>query len=297
VEFGESETSQVQDRRVETGLAAFDPLDSMACAAALKAGKKFYVYVLLRPNGQPFYVGKGLGRRVFNHEMEARNTTLKTYKLNVIRAIMKEGGAVSYALPRFCDDEIEAHALEVALIAKLGRHDLKRGPLTNQTDGGEGVTGLSEETMVRKAANLGGLSEDPERRVANEFFHSIAGQQDSVPIKPLGVRRLEHTTPHPQPRSPKDRMAKTVVAAALATNQLLGVSLIFPRMFAIRGTNYVIENGVARDMLKAGMISVFPGERPEWERFELTQLGYTAILNLLTKPRLEDLGVLEPELR
>jgi hypothetical protein len=130
----------------------------------------------------------GLGKRLFNHDADARNTTLTTHKLNVIRVIRKNGGNVSYALPYFCDDEAEAHAFEVKLISSIGRHDLKKGPLTNQTAGGEGVTGLSAETMARKAANLGGASDDPHRRVANEFFHSIAGRQDSVPIKPLGVR-------------------------------------------------------------------------------------------------------------
>jgi hypothetical protein len=277
-------------------MTAFNPLDAAGCAAALKAGKRFYVYVLLRPDGQPFYVGKGLGRRVFQHEMEARNTTLRTHKLNVIREILRAGGSIAYAVPHFCDDETQAHAFEVALIAKLGRHDHRRGPLTNQTDGGEGVTGLSDETMARKAANLGGASDDPERRVANDFFHRIAGQQDSVPIKPLGVRRLEHTVPHPQPRSPKERMAKTIVAAALATNQLLSVGLRIPRKFSIEGNAYVIENGVAKDMLKAGMIGLIAAQKPEDETFEVTPAGYTAILALLSKTRLEDLGVLEPEL-
>jgi hypothetical protein len=113
--------------------------------------------------------------------------------------------------------------------------------------------------MARKAANLGGASDDPQRRVANEFFHSIAGQQDSVPIKPLGVRRLEPTVPHPMCRKPTERMAKTVVAGCLATDQLLADGVKLPRLFSIAGTAYVIENGVAKDMLKAGMISVTPG--------------------------------------
>jgi hypothetical protein len=119
------------------------------------------------------------------------NTSIRTHKLNVIRAIIRQGGQIRYALPHSCDDEGEAHAFETKLIAEIGRHDLKRGPLTNQTTGGEGFVGLSPETMAKKAANLGGVSDDP---VANEFFHNIAGKQDSVPIKPLGLRRLEATT-------------------------------------------------------------------------------------------------------
>lgn len=273
----------------------FSMLDARELASTLKAiNKRFYVYVLFRPNGQPFYVGKGLGRRVFNHEMEARNTSIRTHKLNVIRAIIRQGGQIGYALPHSCDDEGEAHAFETKLISEIGRHDLKRGPLTNQTDGGEGVVGLSAETMAKKAANLGGASDDPERRVANEFFHNIAGKQDSVPIKRLGLRRLEATIPHPNSRQPTDRMAKALVAGALATEQLLSEGLSIPRCFKIQGKAYVIENGVAKDMLKAGMISVTQGAEPELERFDLTPLGFQAIVTLLSRERLEDLGVLEP---
>lgn len=32
----------------------------------------YYVYMLARPNGTPFYVGKGTGTRVFGHELEAK---------------------------------------------------------------------------------------------------------------------------------------------------------------------------------------------------------------------------------
>jgi hypothetical protein len=275
----------------------FEILDSSSVATALKnSSKRFYVYVLLRPSGQAFYVGKGFSNRVFHHEAEARNTTLKTHKLNTIRAIVRSGGKIRYALPHSCDDEAEAHAYEMKLIAEIGRHDLKKGPLTNQTDGGEGAVGLSLETMARKAANLGGASDDPERRVANEFFNSIAGQQNSVSIKPIESRRLEPTVPHPSPRNPTERMAKTLVAGCLATGQLLAVGAVIPRMFAIKTGAYVIENGVAKDMLKAGMISVTGADQPEREHFTITRKGFSATLALIPKSRLEDLGVLEPEI-
>jgi hypothetical protein len=276
-------------------IQAFSVLDASELSAALKTiDRRFYVYVLFRPNGQPFYVGKGIGRRVFNHETEAKNTSIRTHKLNVIRAITRQGGQIGYALPLACDDKNEAHTFEIKLISEIGRHDLRLGPLTNQTDGGEGVTGLSAETMAKKAANLGGASTDPERRVANEFFHGIAGKQDSVPIKPDGLRRLEATVPHSNPRQPTSRMAKALVAGALASEQLLMNGLSIPRCFKIQGKAYVIENGVAKDMLKAGMITVTPAEQPELENFNLTALGFQAILELLSRERLEDLGVLEP---
>ena len=274
---------------------SFCAIDAAAAAEAIAtAGKRFYVYVLLRPDGQPFYVGKGFGRRVFNHEAQASNTTLRTHKLNVIRAIVRKGGRLGYAFPHFCENENEAHVREIELISMIGRHDLKTGSLTNQTNGGEGITGLSEATMARKAANLGGLSDDPQRRVANEFFHSIAGKQDSVPIKPLGFRRLEITVPHPNPRQPTERMAKTLVAMCLASEQLLSEGVCLPRLFPIEGNMYAVENGVAKDMLKAGMIQVTGTENPRLEQFMLTGEGYNAILNFIQRDRLEGLGVIEP---
>ncbi|MBR0800419.1 GIY-YIG nuclease family protein [Bradyrhizobium jicamae] len=273
-------------------------LNAAAAAQAIfSSGKLFYVYVLLRSNGEPFYVGKGSGNRIFDHEPEARNTTLRTHKLNVIRAIMAGGDQICYALPHFCDDEAEAHEVEVKLISSIGRHDLRKGPLTNQTEGGKGTAGLSSEIMARKAANLGGPSTDPQRRLANELFHSISGQQDSVPIKPFGTRRLEPTVPHPMPRQPKERMARAIAVACLATDQLLSVGVRIPRSFLIDGKPYVLENGVGKDMLKAGMISVHSNGRPENEEFTLTELGFESTVHLISRSRLEDLGVLEPSVQ
>lgn len=53
----------------------------------------FYVYLLLRPNGQAFYVGKGIGKRIDDHEKEARQNH-DCYKCAVIRKIWRSGGEV-----------------------------------------------------------------------------------------------------------------------------------------------------------------------------------------------------------
>lgn len=50
---------------------------------------RWYTYVLCRPDGTPFYVGKGSGRRVLDHELEALRQSLapksNPLKCNVIR--------------------------------------------------------------------------------------------------------------------------------------------------------------------------------------------------------------------
>ncbi len=257
---------------------------------------RFYVYVLCRPNGEPFYVGKGVANRVFCHEADARNLPTKSHKLNLIRALHKKGLKVGYVIEGFFETEIEAHERERTLILTLGRHDLRTGPLTNQTDGGEGTSNPSQESRDRRAATLGGDAEDPERRAINEFFNSIGGKQDSVPIKPLGARKLVPLTPHPSSRMPTERMAKALIAAAAATNQILKPGSILPRIFVMQGKPYAIENGVGRDMLKAGMISLMsPEARPEDECLCLTTIGFDQILHLMDVERLKDLAVLEPD--
>ncbi len=37
------------------------------------SAKQFYIYRLVRPNGVPFYVGKGKNWRIFEHESDAKN--------------------------------------------------------------------------------------------------------------------------------------------------------------------------------------------------------------------------------
>jgi hypothetical protein len=111
--------------------------------------RKFYVYVYLDPRKQgnfvydsyildhePFYVGKGEKKRVFNlkkHKTGAcKNKIQKLKSLNlepIIRII------------KIIHSEYIAHVLEKKLINLIGRHDLGLGTLCNHTDGGEGCCG------------------------------------------------------------------------------------------------------------------------------------------------------------
>lgn len=111
--------------------------DAVAARARLASTAPHYVYVLCRADGTPFYVGKGVQHRCFHHEAEARTTDRLTHKLNVIRAMGRRGEAVRYCIESSFQTEAEAHARERWLIRLFGRHDLRNGPLTNQTDGGE----------------------------------------------------------------------------------------------------------------------------------------------------------------
>src|SRR5690606_24911871 len=103
-----------------------DPVCEADCRARLRSlDRRSSVYVLHKPDGTPFYVGKGIGLRVLHHVSEARNrTTRLTHKLNTIRAIERRGGVVSYSVSDVLDDESEAHRHEMMLIGQIGRYDL-----------------------------------------------------------------------------------------------------------------------------------------------------------------------------
>lgn len=89
----------------------------------------YYVYVLIRPDGRPFYVGKGKGNRVHQHETEAR-TECQCHKCRTIRKIWKSGGNVVKSIVFETRKEEEAYQQEAILIERLGL-----GSLTNVIPG------------------------------------------------------------------------------------------------------------------------------------------------------------------
>lgn len=123
---------------------------------------RFYVYVLIRPSGHPFYVGKGTGARIARHEQDAINTKMRGYRLSIIRACHRDKLKVGYELAGFFRKEADAFAEEKRLIALYGRFDSGRGPLTNNTDGGEGAVNPSAATIEKRRVGLKAVMLNPE---------------------------------------------------------------------------------------------------------------------------------------
>ena len=125
---------------------------------------EYYVYVYLDPRNkgnftygeyefeyEPFYVGKGCGRRDVSHISRAKNDKFtKNYHLiNKIRKIL--GVNLQPIVIRINDglSEVNSCGLEIDLISLIGRLDLKSGFLVNLTDGGEFGLNKSDETLKK----------------------------------------------------------------------------------------------------------------------------------------------------
>lgn len=114
-----------------------------------------YIYRDTRPhkNNEPIYVGKGCKDRSSIHMYGSHNPHLAA-KINKMKAI---GLAPSVEIIEAIDED-HAFFLEECLIEVIGRIDLKLGPLTNMTNGGEGVSGVVISANARakmSAAKLG----------------------------------------------------------------------------------------------------------------------------------------------
>lgn len=120
---------------------------------------RFYVYVLLRPDGRPFYVGKGQRDRILEHEGEARRGH-NCHKCKIIRKVWREGGNIQRQIVFRTHEEQEALAYERELIALYGRDKL-----CNQTDGGEGPSNISDEVRSRMGESIRKALAKPEWRI------------------------------------------------------------------------------------------------------------------------------------
>lgn len=130
--------------------------------------KDYYVYALLdtrkpgnyeyrlsngklaRYDYEPFYIGKGKGKRSGSHVTKALHTSVNIPRFNKIRKIIREGYQVVVRRSKQRYSEPLAFDLEMELITVIGRADLGRGPLVNLSNGGEGNSGKIVSRSQRK---------------------------------------------------------------------------------------------------------------------------------------------------
>ena len=98
--------------------------------------QQFYVYLYLRTDDTPYYVGKGSGNRWSeNYGRPCQRPKDKC------RILIKE-----------CLSESEAYEMEMHLISLYGRKDLGTGILHNRCEGGNGWKAGVRWTEARRAA-------------------------------------------------------------------------------------------------------------------------------------------------
>jgi hypothetical protein len=269
------------------------------CKLYLRSVSGHYVYVLRRPDGRPFYVGKGVGDRVFQHENEARHPNdwrSNAYKLNVIRSIWKSSSQVQYEIDHAGADESAAYAREAELIAAFRRlHE--GGPLTNLAPGGGTIGGMAPESKEKHSATLAGLPDNnPDRATLNGFVLSIA-KMNSVVLKPLG-----QFVPRPTKKYPNKSMGISLrqAAALVATAAANGISMDgacrLPRRVNVEAVPGFVENGVSCDILTSATAVVVQANEPADEIFDLTADQARRVVGLIGLRRCVDLGVLNPAL-
>ena len=263
-----------------------------------KHSGKYYVYELCRPDGTVFYVGKGLNRRVFEHELEAaRHHPIgesNPFKCNVIRQIISSGNKIGYRIDSVYEPSCQKTCLEreTYLIQTYKRRH-EGGTLTNLAAGNGSASGSSPYSIAKHAATLSGMPDNnPERATLNRFLQGI-GTVASVPIKPMKqLSRILPTTPHPMARTPTIRAAYALLASASAHGRQVRPQVQIPRSFAYENVFGIIENGVARDILKSGMASLRSAPDPRNEVFELDDRQCGIIYDLVGKKTIYDLGLL-----
>lgn len=112
---------------------------------------RYYCYSLINSkNLQRFYIGKGTGRRMYQHKYTYKTTSNRLLG-NYIAKLLSEGHHIIYEKVIDKADEQQALLKEVELIKLYGRIDNGTGILCNLTDGGEcGGAGWAPYQKQRK---------------------------------------------------------------------------------------------------------------------------------------------------
>jgi hypothetical protein len=129
--------------------------------------KQFYVYIHKKPDGTPFYVGKGHGDRAY--KLTWRNphhqAVLDKYKGQVIIEITN------------CENEQAAFELEKIYIKQLRDQGYR---LCNRTDGGEGVCGLVVSQQSREKMSLAKLGKTQSQEQIQARVQGMIGRKMSA---------------------------------------------------------------------------------------------------------------------
>lgn len=121
----------------------------------------FYVYALISPtDNKPFYIGKGIGNRVFNHQNCALKDDFSNLKLDTIREIIASGKEVEHLIIRHGLTEKEAFEIEASLIDFGNRFGFEFSNLVlGHHSSGKGLMTTDEIVRIHNAKPLTELTD------------------------------------------------------------------------------------------------------------------------------------------
>jgi hypothetical protein len=186
-----------------------------------KAGLTYYVYVLFRETGVPFYVGLGQGNRWYDHER--RPSKARSHKNRII-ARMRANGWTDIPKVKVREHLTQEQAIvtERALIAAIGRYP--SGPLANKSDGA-GATGWTMPIDIRAKIGVGNRGKKRSEAVRAHLAAINTGQKASPATRKKMSR--SHKGIKRKPCSPE---TKRKISAALKGRTFTGERLMQARI-------------------------------------------------------------------
>jgi hypothetical protein len=119
-----------------------------------------------------------------------------------------------------------------------------------------------------------------DRANVSALYATFEASRVSVPVKALSAFKPLATTAHPIARNPSQRQAAAIATAFAASGLKLIDGKSAPRVFEINGVRSCIENGVLRDAVSSGLVTV-SGDTPETETIKLAPKASAAIAGLI----------------
>lgn len=177
--------------------------------------KNHYVYALLDPRKpgkysypclgevlefthEPFYVGKGQGKRISHHMRDAvSGKNPSSHKENRIRDIIVDGYIpIEVKMwQSICDED--ALKIEILVISIIGRRAGGSGPLTNISLGGDGVSGVAKSAEHKEKLRKP-KTEAHKNKLRNANLGKVHTQETRDKLSAIGKGR-----PHSEDHSKK----------------------------------------------------------------------------------------------